>query len=154
VLRLKDGGPILVPETPDLPLRHIYAGDVVNAVVNLVESGAGKGDAINVSQDETVSLHEFLALLSKVMGLGDPRIVTMKQSELEAAGFLPDCSPFSDRWMSELDNTRSKEVYGMSYTPLETYLSNITRYYAENPPANPSTYKRRHAEVQYAMQKT
>ncbi len=154
VLRLKDGGPILIPETPDLPLRHIYAKDVVNAIVKLVESGAGKGDAINISQEETVSMHEFLTLLANVMEIGEPRIVTLKHSELEAAGFLPDCSPFSDRWMSELDNTRSKDVYGIEYTPLATYLGTITRYYAENPPANPSTYKRRHAEVQYALQKS
>jgi hypothetical protein len=37
-----------------------------------------------------------------------PHIIRVKRSELEANGFLPDCSPFSDRWMSELDNTRSK----------------------------------------------
>jgi hypothetical protein len=41
MLRLKDGGPILVPETPDYPLRHIYSGDVVKAIQLILETGKG-----------------------------------------------------------------------------------------------------------------
>lgn len=151
ILRLKDGGPILVPETPDHPLRHIYGQDVVNAIITFMDARAGIGDAINISQDETVSLDEFLALLADIMGVRPPVIVRKKHSELEAAGFLPDCSPFSDRWMSELDNTRSKAEFGIQYTPLRDYLANIVRYTHDHPPQNPVSYKRRHAEIQLAQ---
>ena len=71
----------------------------------------------------------------------------MRRDLLEANGFLPDCSPFSERWMSELDNTRSKRELGMTYTPVRTYLEKIVAYYAENPPPMPASYRRRRAEL-------
>lgn len=153
-LRIKDGGPLLVPETPDLPLRHVYQADVVNAIEMLVMSGEGKGDAINLCHDETLSLSEFLALLAEIKGRPMPQLVWVKYSQLEAAGFLPDCSPFSDRWMSVLDNTYSKERYGITYTPLAQALENIVRYYRQFPPTPPTSYKRRYAELEFAAQMT
>ena len=70
----------------------------------------------------------------------------------EANGFLPDCSPFSERWMSELDNRRSKAELGIDYTPLRTTLERIVAYYQTHEPPQPVSYRRRHAEKQLAMQ--
>ncbi len=152
MLRIKDGGPILVPETPQYPLRHIYADDVVKAVMTILTSGKGKGRAFNISQDETVTLREFLELVSGFMGKNPPEVAEVKRSLLEANGFLPDCSPFSDRWMSELSNKRSKVELGMSYTPLAVYLERIVRYYLAHPPQKPASYKRRNAERHLLLQ--
>ncbi len=154
MLRIKDGGPILVPETPQYPLRHIYADDVVKAVTTALYTGQGKGRAFNISQDETVTLPEFLEMVSGYMGKALPEVVEVKRSLLEANGFLPDCSPFSDRWMSELTNTRSKAELGMTYTPLAVYLERIVRYYLANPPQKPASYKRRNAERHLVMQQS
>ncbi len=151
ILRLRDGGPILVPETPDYPLRHIYGGDVVQAIRLLIDSGLGKGRAYNISQDETVSLADFLKLLGGLLDV-EPQIVRLRRSLLEANGFLPDCSPFSERWMSELTNDRSKAELGMRYTPLPEYLARLVDYYTANPPAAlPASYRRRKAEVDFAL---
>jgi nucleoside-diphosphate-sugar epimerase len=150
ILRLQDGGPILVPETPDFPLRHIYASDVVRAIQQIIESGQGKGRAYNLSQDETVPLHKFLNLLGELLGV-TPQIARVRRSLLEANGFLPECSPFSDRWMSELDNTRSKTELGITYTPLREYLGALVAHYTAHPPAlRPAGYRRRPAEIQFA----
>lgn len=154
MLRIKDGGPILVPETPQYPLRHIYADDVVKAVTTVIYTGQGKGRAFNISQDETVTLPEFLEMVSGYMGKALPEVVEVKRSLLEANGFLPDCSPFSDRWMSELTNTRSKAELGMTYTPLAVYLERIVRYYLAHPPQKPASYKRRNAERHLVMQQS
>ena len=116
IIRLKDGNPLLVPETPTYPLRHIYGQDVVEAIIKIIAEKSGIGRAFNISQEETVTIDEFLGILGEYMGVS-PEIVRVKRSLLEANGFLPDCSPFSERWMSELDNTRSKEELGISYTP-------------------------------------
>jgi nucleoside-diphosphate-sugar epimerase len=151
ILRLQDGGPILVPETPDYALRHIYAGDVVKAIMLLINSGKGKGQVYNISQDETTSLKDFLGILGDVLHTQVP-IVTIRRSLLEANGFLPDCSPFSDRWMSELTNERSKSELGMTYTPLREYLGKIVAYYDTNPPPKPAGYRRRKAEITFAEQ--
>jgi nucleoside-diphosphate-sugar epimerase len=154
ILRLKDGGPLLVPETPDYRLRHIYAGDVVKAIRLALEGSKGKGRAFNISQDETLSLDEFLNILGERLGV-QPNIVHFKRSLLEANGFLPDCSPFSDRWMSELTNDRSKAELGMQYTPLRQYLDEIVDYYESTPPPKlPAGYRRRHAEIDFALNTT
>ncbi len=145
VLRLRDGGPILVPDTPDYPLRHIYSHDVVSAISTLINTGKGKGRAYNISQDETLTLDEFLDILGDVLGI-TPHIQRVERSVLEANGFLPDCSPYSDLWMSELDNSRSKAEFGMEYTPVRTYLEKIVAYYDQYDIPAPVSYRRRHAE--------
>lgn len=151
ILRLRDGGPILVPETPDYPLRHIYAEDVVRAIKRVLENGLGKGHAYNLSQDETVTLDQFLHLLGGLLDV-EPKIVRLRRSLLEANGFLPDCSPFSERWMSELDNTRGKAELGVTYTPLREYVASIVGYYTANPlPHKPLGYRRRPAEIDFAL---
>jgi nucleoside-diphosphate-sugar epimerase len=147
ILRLQDGEPILAPSTPNYPLRHVYSGDVVTACNRLIDTGLGKGRAYNISQDETVSLDEFLALLADIMGVGHHQLVRVRRDLLEANGFLPDCSPFSERWMSELDNTLSREELGMTYTPLREYLMRIVAYVTANPPVQPAGYRRRRAEL-------
>jgi nucleoside-diphosphate-sugar epimerase len=151
VLRIKDGGPVLVPTTPNFALRHVYAGDVIEAICTLLDTGLGKGRAYNIAQDETTSLDDFLAIVGELAG-AQPHLIRVKRDLLEANGFLPDCSPFSERWMSELDNRRSKDELGMDYTPLRTYLSNIIRYYEETEPPQPVSYRRRHAEKRFALQ--
>ncbi len=147
VLRIKDGGPILVPYTPDYPLRHVYSKDVVAAIIKVITEGRGKGSAYNIAQDETVSLDEFLDLLGRLMGK-TPQIVRMERERLDADGFLPYCSPFSDVWMSELDNTRSKTELGVTYTPLAVYLEKILDAFKALPPPQPLGFRRRRTEKQ------
>jgi len=145
VLRIKDGGPVLVPDAPRYPVRNVYAGDVVNAVQHIIENKLGIGKAYNLSDDQTVSLTELLNLLGEIMGI-KPDIKFVERDLLMANGFLPDCSPFSDYWMSELDNSLGKAELGISYTPLRQYLEKILAYYDKHPPEKPTSYRRRHAE--------
>lgn len=149
IIRLQDGGPLLVPQTPTYPLRHVYGRDVVGAIQKLVDTGEGIGRAYNISQEETVSIDEFVGILGDHLNI-TPRIVRAKRSLLEANGFLPDCSPFSERWMSELDNARSKGELGIRYTPLHDYLGTLVEHYTSNDQPTPVGYKRRAAELQFA----
>ena len=151
ILRLKDGGPVLVPSTPNHPLRHVYSGDVVRIMLNMIEKRVGIGKAYNLSQDETVTLDEFLGMMGEIMGV-EPTIVRVRRDLLEANGFVPDCSPFSERWMSELDNKLSKSELGAVYTPLKDYLTKTVNHYLENAPPTPIGYKRRRAEITFYEQ--
>lgn len=150
MLRLKDGGPILIPDAPDLPLRHIDAVDVVQAIMRLLDSDQGLGRAYNISQDETLSLDEFLALLGEFIYC-TPTTLRVSRATLEAEGFLPDCSPFSELWMSALDNTRSKQELGMVYTPVRETIGRIVSHYQQHPSPPPVGYSRRAAELQLAQ---
>jgi nucleoside-diphosphate-sugar epimerase len=146
VLRLDDGGGILAPSTPNYALRHVYGKDIAGAIFHLLTTRGGVGAAINLSQDETYTLEAFLGLLGAVMGV-DVEIVRAPRARLEADGLLPDCSPFSERWMSELDNSQSKAALGIRYTPTPTVLARIVAHYRQHPPPPPRSYRRRKVEL-------
>ncbi len=145
-LRLRDGGPILVPEGEGLPLRHVYGEDVAHAIVRLVSGDEGKGRAYNIGQDETLSLQQFLELLAKLMG-STLHLAQAPREELEREGLLPDCSPFSGKWMSSLDNLRSKKELGIAYTPFQVYLSKLVRYFEAAPARAIKGYLQRPGEL-------
>ena len=145
VLRIRDGGPILIPDEDCPRVSTVYSGDIVEAIVGVVTASSGIGRAYNLAHDEMIYLEDFLALLGEVIGI-EPVIRRVPRNVLDANGFLPDCSPFSDRWMSTLDNRLSKDELGIRYTPLRTSLENIVAYYEKHPPRPPISYRRRHAE--------
>jgi nucleoside-diphosphate-sugar epimerase len=149
MLRLKDGGPILVPTSPRHPLRHVYSGDVVEAIATVVESGRGKGRAYNVSQDETVPLPRLLEMVAERLRV-PVRIQDVPRETLVAQGLLPDASPFSEVWMSELDNALGKSELGLRYTPLPVQLDRIVASYESAPPPLPESYRRRAVETSLA----
>jgi len=149
ILRLHDGGPILVPDGPDLPLRHVYGRDVVRAITRMTQTDHGKGEAYNIGQDESVSLDDFLKMLS-AFTRQSLRIARFPRETLERARLLPDCSPFSGRWMSALDNTRSKVELGIGYTPMRTYLQKLVEFFLSRPLTPIPEYARRSEELRLA----
>jgi hypothetical protein len=69
---------------------------------------------------------------------------------LDQAKLLPDCSPFSGRWMSELDNAKSKRELGIKYTPLEVYLSKLVTSFQSAAKRLIPGYRRRQQEFALA----
>jgi nucleoside-diphosphate-sugar epimerase len=149
LLRMRDGGPILLPTGKHLRLRHVYAGDVVQAIMRVIQTGSREGRAYNISQDETVTIDDFLFLLAAIAG-HDLKLKYIDRAVLESLQLLPDCSPFSDPWMSELDNQRSKLELGMQYTPLAVYLETLVRHYGDSQRPLPDGYQRRTQEIRLA----
>jgi len=145
LVRLRDGGPILIPEGPRLPLRHVYGGDVVRAIVSLAVGDARVGRAYNLSQDETVSLDEFLKMLADLAGV-KLRTATVPMERLMAEGLMPHCSPFSDPWMSAIDNARGKKDLAMTYTPFAEYLRMLVDHLSRVA-QKPSGYVQRQREL-------
>jgi nucleoside-diphosphate-sugar epimerase len=148
-LRLQDGGPILVPEDQRLMLRHVYGGDVVQAVMRLASDDRGEGQAYNIGQDEVLSLEEFLRMLADY-AQRPLKLVSIPRADLDRANLLPYCSPFSDPWMSALDNSRSKRELGMAYTSLEKYLKELVAFFQFSPRRTISGYACRPAELAMA----
>lgn len=147
--RLRDGGPILIPDGPHLALRHVYGGDVVATIARLLETDAGLGRAYNIAQDETLTIEEFLGLLAGLV-VGELRLLRVPRPRLESLGLLPDCSPFSERWMSELDNRRAKRDLDLSVTALPIYLKRLVEHDAGRRFPSPPGYARRSEELSIA----
>jgi nucleoside-diphosphate-sugar epimerase len=165
-LRLQDGGPVLIPQDgvlehrlsgdPDeevgLPLRHVYGEDVVQAIMRLAAGDVGKGRAFNIAQDETLSLEEFLAMLGE-LAHRPVKVVRAPRKELDRESLLPNCSPFSGRWMSSLENARSKAELGMQYTPVATYLKNLVDHFKLVRKPAAEGYAQRSRELELAGKK-
>jgi nucleoside-diphosphate-sugar epimerase len=133
VARLLDGRPILIPEGAGLPIRHVYVNDVADLVANLIDSNVGTGDQFNISWGESMTLDDFLDTLARAAG-ASLNIQRIPRATLEAKGLLPDCSPFSGKWMSELDNSKSLDSFrdvGISYTSPASYLPSIVQDYMD-----------------------
>jgi nucleoside-diphosphate-sugar epimerase len=148
-LRLRDGGPILAPADGGSQIRHVYGEDVVQAITRVIQSDKGRGEAYNIGQDESLSLEQFLQMMAGLMGV-PLQIKPAPRGELNQAGLLPDCSPFSGQWMSALDNARSKAELGMRYTPMEAYLKRLIAFYTAASPRQIEGYKQRGKELQFA----
>jgi nucleoside-diphosphate-sugar epimerase len=148
-LRIQDGGPLLIPEGDGAPVRHVYGGDVVQAIMRVAENDSSKGFAYNIGQDETLTLVEFLELLAQLMHR-PLKILRMPREELTRQGLLPHCSPFSGLWMSSLENARSKAEIGMEYTPIASYVKNLVDYFLAMPKRKIEGYEKRSQELELA----
>ena len=156
IARLLDRAPILLPDEPGLPLRHVYAPDVARLASTLVVRDMPPGRAFNVSWGESMSLEAFVKLLARIVGVEAP-IRKIARADLESSGLLPHCSPFSGRWMSELDNSRSIDELGAKYTAPEEYLRALVEDYInrwESSGLVPTGLTQRQAEVLAAYPRT
>jgi nucleoside-diphosphate-sugar epimerase len=150
--RLRDGGPLLIPDDDGLPLRHVYGEDVVAAILACLDHPFPAGRAFNISQDETLSLRQFLELMAEHEAPGRLVLAPAPRHVLEAANLLPDCSPFSDPWMSSLTNERSRLELGMTYTPVRVYLSRLVEHFRSSK-LEPPGYAQRPRELELARQR-
>jgi nucleoside-diphosphate-sugar epimerase len=156
IARVLDRGPLLLPEEDGLPLRHVYAKDVA-ALVTLLASREGRASgAYNISYGESMSLEGLVGKLAAIAGV-EPHIVRVPRAQLEQESLLPWCSPFSGKWMSELDNSKSVAELGARYTPPEVYLRALVEDYVtrwERGGSVPPGLEKRQAEVLAAYPKT
>jgi nucleoside-diphosphate-sugar epimerase len=139
VLRLLDGGPIVVPQEAGPPLKHIDQRDVVTAIAKIIEGGLGRGEAFNLASDEGWTLDRFLAALGELVGV-HADIVRRPRGELQRAGVFPGCSPHSNPWMSVLDNRRAKEELGLSFAGFEEYLPRLADHFTDPDLSPPKAY--------------
>lgn len=144
--RMAGGGPIVIPAGPHLPLRHLYGEDAVDSIVRVLTGAPHTGEAFNIGQDETLTITGFLELLAELSGL-PLRIHYADRGYLMRTGLLPACSPFSEPWMSALDNRKSIEVLGMRYTPVREYLERLVAHYRARLGDPPAGYRRRAEEL-------
>ena len=59
--RLLDGGPLILPDGGDRPMRHVYGAAVARTIVSLLGRRPTFGEAYNLAQDETPTPREMIA---------------------------------------------------------------------------------------------
>jgi nucleoside-diphosphate-sugar epimerase len=144
--RLLDGGPLILPDGGDRPMRHVYGAGVARAIASLLGRRSTWGEAYNLAQDETPTAREMLAIAAELLG-APPRFVPVPAHAVEAAGLeVTAVSPFSGRWMSFLDPGRARAELGFRHEPLREYLGRIVAAFVAHPPASPPPALARRAE--------
>ena len=149
--RLLDGGPVLLPDGGAQRTRHVYGAEVARFLADVLGRPATYGRAFNLAQEETPTLAE---IVSKLAGLAGSRseIVAAADDALAAAGLdAREISPFSTRWMSFLDPSRTRGELRFLHLPLDEYLGRIVAAFLAHPPASPPAgYAQRAREVALA----
>ncbi len=151
--RILDGGPVLLPDGGQQPLRHVYAGAAVKAILALLGETRTFGRAYNLAQEETPTLAELLTQVAELVG-APARLQPVPTARLVEAGLEPvRVSPFSGRWMSFIDPSRARAELGFRHEPLRSYLDKIvTAFLARPAPDPPSSYAERPREQALAGQ--
>ncbi len=155
IVRLLDGGPILLPDGGKRPTRHVHADDVARAIASLLTDGGAArtaGEAYNLAQEETPTLRELVGVLAEHLGASPTFVEATSEAIAADVGLEPrDFSPFSGKWMSFLDPGKAKAQLGFRATPLRTALSQVVASYLSAPPADdPEGYVHRVRERAYA----
>jgi nucleoside-diphosphate-sugar epimerase len=148
--RMRDGGPILLPDGGLQRLRFIDVADVARTVVWLVENPQPREAIYNLAQPDVVTLRDFLALLASAAGV-EARFVEASWDEILAAGISRAFSPYSGPWVSVLDPSRAASALGFLGARSSEYLPRVARWHLENPPAGSHRgYEHRDAERELA----
>ena len=132
VLRLLDGGPLLVPAEPSPPIRPIHADAVVETVVRLVEEGAGKGAAYNLAQGEAWTHDELVGRIAGMLGVA-PALERRPREALIDAGVFPASAPLANPWMSLLDPGRAARELGFRPGTFAEWLPGLVEAVAGRP---------------------
>jgi nucleoside-diphosphate-sugar epimerase len=146
--RIRDGGPILLPDGGAQPVRHVYSRSVAAALAGLVGEETTFGQAYNLAQDEIPTVAEMVEIMAEAMG-APARIVPVTQEEIDRTGLTAtDLSPFSSRWNSMIDPGKAKLELRFRHVPLRDYLERcVSSFLAYPPPDPPDFYKGREREL-------
>jgi len=133
--RMRDGGPILLPDGGVQPVRFVYAGDVAQALLRLAEGAAWPiAPALNLAQPDEGSLRAFLDQVAACAGFS-PRFVDVPGAVLEQEGLADTCATYWGRWCSRPDPAAAFAALGFVTRGPGEYLPSVVRAHLEHPPA-------------------
>jgi nucleoside-diphosphate-sugar epimerase len=133
--RMRDGGPVLLPEAGVQRVRFVHARDAAAALVSLAERPAWPAlPALNLAQPSECTLREFLEAVARLAGIA-VRFVPVGADVLARAGLDEDCAPYWGRWCSRPDPSRAIGEFGLATQTVEEYLPGVVSAHLAQPPA-------------------
>lgn len=148
--RLRDGGPLLLPDGGRHPVRFVWAEDVARAIVSLAGGAEPAGRVYNLAQPDEPELRELVKRAAACLGVA-ARIVDCTSADLAAAGLDDYVSPFSGAWCSRPDPSLAAAELGFRGTPSAVWLPEVVRaHLAEASPESHFGYAQRPRELALA----
>jgi nucleoside-diphosphate-sugar epimerase len=156
--RMRDGGPLLLPDGGAQPTRYLWVGDVARAVLRVLSPAAAREQVYNLAQPEIVTLRDFLAraarTVEQITGRSPVNFVDIPADDLEREGLDRTISPLSGRWTSVPDPARAEAEWGSTGTSLDVWLPAVVRAQLERAPERSHAgYARRGREIEVAMRR-
>jgi len=138
--RILEDRRIILPDAGIEMHRSVFSGDVVDALLAIVEHGSElAGNAFNLAGREIVSLRHFIIASADVLGV-DVEIIDLPRSALESAGIDVDkLSPYTT-WGDHLEAiAKAQHQLEFQPTPMEQWLPLTIEWHLEhrrdaNPP--------------------
>lgn len=148
--RLRDGGPILLPDGGDAPLRFVWAEDVARLLVRFAGGLVTPSRAYNVAMPDETTLRALVTRAAEGIGVR-PRLLAASTESLTAAGIDPAFSPFSGRWCSRPDPARLAAETGFACSAFDRWFEDVVRAHLAEPDPVPDVgYAHRAAELAWA----
>ena len=152
IQRIRDGGPIILPNGGWNVFRNMYSADVAKAVVAAVDRGVA-GNAYNIAQDEIMTLRRLIQAIGRAAG-GKGQTVDIPTEILEGAGFPYHdwgYDPFSRPPCYLMSIEKAKAHLGMTSTPQDDWLRTTVEWYRGTYAGGDSAhYNLREREVAFA----
>ena len=147
--RFLDGGPVLLPDGGDRPIRFIWVEDAARAMERLIELRP-PSRVYHLAQPDIVTLRVLLERIARLAGV-EPHLVPVDHELLETAGIGPEILPYTSRWVSVLDPARAEREWGFRGTALDDYLpSVVAAHLAHRPDTHDMGYHARPREIELA----
>jgi 2'-hydroxyisoflavone reductase len=133
--RMRDGGPVMLPEEGVQRVRFVYAGDAGAALVALAGRTTWPAlPAVNLAQPDECTLREFLESVAGLAGVA-PRFVPVTADTLTRAGLDGSSAPYWGPWCSRPDPSHALGTLGLATRTVAEYLPAVVRAHLANPPA-------------------
>jgi nucleoside-diphosphate-sugar epimerase len=150
LLRMLDENPLIIPESSDPVIRHVYVKDVVDAIFSVLQVEQTRGKVYNLASEEVLVLAEFLQLASrfveKPLTIYKIPATILRQNEIP-----PEISPFSSKWISYLDPSLAQEETNFKPTPIYHWLRETIHWFMyEYDGPEPENFNNRQKEIALA----
>jgi nucleoside-diphosphate-sugar epimerase len=126
--RIRDGGPIVVPDGGFNAFRHLYVDDAAAAVEAVLDRPDLAGGGYNVASWEIVSVRDLLRLMAACLGRDEPEVLAMPREWSERWGCHELFAPFSCARDQILDPARAAAALAFTPAPYAEWLATTVEW--------------------------
>lgn len=132
IQRIADGGPLLVPGTGNYRFQEIYIEDCSEIFCRTVETDISIGEAYNAAAEETFTLNEYLAQLSRLLNK-EPELYYLDQEKFDKLdiSYSPngDVFTFNTRRDAVLSLDKVKQHLNYKSTPFKDWMNKTVQWF-------------------------
>lgn len=146
-IRIKDTGPILMPDAGLNVFTLVYQGDVIETIAGNLLNSRTFGQAYNLAMEEIISLRSFVQAAAGIMGQ-DIEMIDIPSRILQSLPCGLSISPFSSRRPFVLSVDKARRELSYRSTPFICWLEKtINWFFSKYRGAHPDNYRWRSLEI-------